>query len=148
MMSNISEILDSKGHDIYSISPEASVHEAVVEMCRVRVGALLVVDDEGTAVGIVSERDLMLRVLLKHLDPTKTPVSEIMTRKVVCIDVNRTIRGAMALMTYARCRHLPVVQRGRVIGLVSIGDLARVISADQEYELRMLHEYVEGRYPG
>jgi CBS domain-containing protein len=146
-MKTVGEILETKGRDVYSTSGEATVLQAVDEMCRVHVGALLV-REQKVPVGVFSERDVMTRVILRRRDPAKTPVADVMTRNVVCIDVDRSIEEAMAIMTEQRCRHLPVVIDEKVVGLVSIGDLVRWVTRDQEYELRMLYDYVEGRYPG
>jgi len=149
-MNTLADVLETKGHAVHAISPSASVEAAVAKLCRQRIGALLVLDpdvERGVA-GILSERDLLVRVLLRPLDPATTPVAEVMTRNVVCIEASRTVTEAMALMTHQRCRHLPVVSGGKVDGLVSIGDLVRVISRDQEFETRMLREYLAGKYPG
>jgi CBS domain-containing protein len=148
IMSTIRDILEMKGHAVYTTPISATVDEAVIEMCRVKVGALLVLDDCGRAAGILSERDLLVRVLLAHRDPSSATVGEVMTHKVFCADSDRAISDAMGAMTYGHYRHLPIVAEGRVIGLVSIGDLVRAVIDDQEHELRALHEYVEGRYPG
>jgi len=149
-METIREVLENKGFDVYSTTIHATVDDAVVEMCRVKVGALLVVDDLGHPAGMLSERDLLIRVLLAHRDPAKTMVRDVMTPKVVCVREDQTIEGALALMTNARCRHLPVVrdEDDEVIGVVSVGDLARVTLGDHEHEIEALHAYVEGRYPG
>jgi CBS domain-containing protein len=146
-MSTIRHILETKGREVFTTSAAATIDEAVVEMCRVKVGALLIVDEVGKPTGILSERDLLVRVLLAHRDPATTTVGDVMTHHVICIDEDYTVPGAMALMTHKRCRHLPVV-RERVVGMVSIGDLVRAINGDYAYEVRVLHDYVEGRYPG
>jgi CBS domain-containing protein len=146
-MSTIRDILETKGSRVYATAPEATVHQAVDEMCRHRVGALLVLDEQ-TPVGIVSERDVMTRVVLRRLDPAVVRVAAVMTGRVVCIELDRSIGEAMAVMTERRCRHLPVVVDQKVVGVVSIGDLVRWASRDQDYEIRLLHEYLEGRYPG
>jgi CBS domain-containing protein len=146
-MSTIREVLETKGHDVYTIPIDASIDDAVVEMCRVKAGALLIVDESFNPTGIVTERDLLVRVLLAHRDPNTTSVGEVMTRQLICLDEDDTVSSAMALMTRARCRHLPVVRAG-VVGMVSIGDLVRAVSGQHEYEARVLHDYVEGRYPG
>jgi CBS domain-containing protein len=148
MLSSLDAVLEAKGHNVYSRAASATIADAVIEMCRVKVGALLVMDELGAPVGILSERDLMVRVLLHRRDPASTLVGDVMTRRVICIEGDRTVAAALALMTFARCRHLPVVHEGKVVGLVSIGDLVRLVSSDQEYELRILHEYVAGKYPG
>jgi len=148
-MNTIHDILEAKGQTVYATTASATIDEAVSEMSRVKVGALLVLDDDGTATGILSERDLLIRVLLAHRDPASTTVGEVMTRRVLyIIDEDHTVSDAMATMTYGHCRHLPVLREGKVVGLVSIGDLVRAVSDEQGYELRVLHEYVEGRYPG
>jgi signal-transduction protein with cAMP-binding, CBS, and nucleotidyltransferase domain len=146
-MNTIRDVLEVKGYEIHATTPNATIDDAVVEMCRVKVGALLVVEGART-VGILSERDLLIRVLLAHRDTAKTKVTDAMTHRLVSIDIDRSIHEAMAIMTQRRCRHLPVVEDGQIVGLVSIGDLVRVVGNEQEYELRALHEYVEGRYPG
>ncbi len=147
-MNTIGDILHMKGRTVHTTGISATIDDAVIEMCGAKIGALLVLDDEGRAAGILSERDLLTRVLLAHRDPATTTVEEVMTRRVFCIDTCSTVSEAMGAMTYGRYRHLPVVTEGKVIGLVSIGDLVRAVSGDQERELRALHEYVEGRYPG
>ena len=147
-MNTMHDVLERKGYEVYATNQGASVDEAVVEMCRARVGALLVRDDAGRPTGIISERDLLIRVLLSHRDPATTIVAQVMTHRLVSVDMDRTIAGAMAVMTRERCRHLPVVVDDEIVGIVSIGDLALAISENQEFELRTLHEYVEGQYPG
>ena len=146
-METLRTILETKGTTIHATRPDVAVFSAVSEMCRQHVGALLVMD-EGVALGIISERDMLTRVLLQRRDPITTKVSEVMTTEVVCVELDTSPTEAMRIMTERRCRHLPVVSDGKVIGLVSIGDLVRWSSRSQEYEIRMLHEYVEGRYPG
>ena len=144
-MDNIGEILNRKGRNVYTIPPDATVFEAVQSMCMRRVGALLVSID-GSPSGIISERDVMARVILARRDPAETPVAEVMTCEVVCVEPSTPARQAMAVMTERRCRHLPVVQDGRVVGMISIGDLVHWISREQEFEIKMLTEYVQGVY--
>jgi signal-transduction protein with cAMP-binding, CBS, and nucleotidyltransferase domain len=147
-MITIRDILDVKGKSVHTTTASAKIDDAVVEMCRVKAGALLVLDDDDVAKGVLSERDLLIRVLLAHRDPATTTVGDVMTPRVFYIDEARTITDAMATMTAEHCRHLPVLSDGKVAGLVSIGDLVRAISSEEEHELRALREYVEGRYPG
>jgi CBS domain-containing protein len=146
-METLRAILEHKGRAIRTTSPSDQVLAAVDDMCRHHVGALLVMQGE-EPVGIISERDLLRRVLLERRDPATTRVEEIMTREIVCVGLDVSPGEAMRVMTERRCRHLPVVVEGRVVGMVSIGDLVRAASDDHEYEIRMLHEYVSGRYPG
>jgi CBS domain-containing protein len=148
METTLHEILEAKGDTtVYKATPNESVLEAVDAMCLEHVGALMVVDGE-RPVGIFSERDLMKRVVLERRDPQTTKVGDVMTKEVVCIGVDSSPSEAMRIMTEKRCRHLPVVVDGKLVGIVSIGDLVRWVSRNQEYEIRMLHEYLEGRYPG
>lgn len=144
-MQTIGEILDEKGYEVVFIGPQATVLQAVELMCRRRVGALLVATTEATH-GIISERDVLARVILEQRDASKTKVEDVMTRAVACVHLETRAREAMAVMTERRCRHLPVIADERVIGMVSIGDLVRVASREQEAEIRMLHEYVRGGY--
>jgi CBS domain-containing protein len=147
-MYTIRDLLEAKGSVVHSISAEATVQAAVVEMCRLKVGALVVLEQDRTPTGIISERDLLVRVLLKRRDPITTKVAEVMTRNLVSVEPGCTIHGAMSVMTHVRCRHLPVLAEGKVVGLISIGDLVREVSKDQAHELHMIREYVGGKYPG
>ena len=142
-METVEDILADKGHDVYAISPEATVLRAVELMCSRRVGALLVATTEAT-LGIISERDVLSRVLLQQRGCAETPVELVMTRAVACVRPETSAHEAMAVMTERRCRHLPVVADEGVVGIVSMGDLVRWASREQEIELRMLTEYVRG----
>lgn len=144
-MDTIFEILADKGDRVFSLKPGATVLEAVELMCRMHIGAVLVCDDYGRPRGMFSERDLMTRVILRGLDPRATEVGEVMTRELACVDGDTSANAAMAIMTARRCRHLPVIDDGRVVGLVSIGDLVRSASRDHEYEIRLLHDYITAR---
>lgn len=144
-MQTIGEILEEKGREVFFIGPQATVFQAVEMMCARHVGALLVATADAT-LGIISERDVLTRVILEQRDPAKTTVEQVMTRAVACVRPATRAREAMAVMTERRCRHLPVVADERIIGMVSIGDLVRVASREQEIEIRMLHEYVHGGY--
>jgi CBS domain-containing protein len=146
-METIRDILETKGKGLFSIEPEETVLAAVDEMCRRKVGALLVKDASGI-VGIFSERDVLTRIVLTRRDPAATKVREVMTADVVCVGTDERPEHAMAIMTSRRCRHLPVVVDRQVVGLVSIGDLVRWTSRHMEAEMRTLEEYVSGKYPG
>ena len=142
-METCEDILETKGKDVFVIAPEATVFDAVEAMCGWRVGALLV----GTVDmprGIISERDVMARVVLQRLSPEETRVEQVMTRDVVCAELRTTQREAMAVMTERCCCHLPVVIDRRVVGVISIGDLVRSASREQEIEVKMLSEYIHG----
>jgi signal-transduction protein with cAMP-binding, CBS, and nucleotidyltransferase domain len=144
-MSTIRSILKGKSPVLHSVSPDDSVLHAVQVMCVNRVGVLLV-GLEGHLMGILSERDVMLRVILGQRDPSNSTVDEVMTTDVVCIDADSGAEDAMALMTERRVRHLPILEHGFVMGIVSIGDLVRSLSVQQDYELRSLQEYVSGAH--
>lgn len=146
-METLHAILEKKGRSVHRIAPEALVLVAVDEMCRRQVGALLVMAGDAPA-GIITERDLLRRVLLERRDPATTHVADVMTKEIVCIGIESSPGEAMRIMTERRCRHLPVIAGGKIAGLVSIGDLVRSASQNQEFEIRMLHEYVGGTYPG
>lgn len=137
------ELLHEKGHAVWSIEPTASVFEAIERMAEKRVGALLVM--QGTKlVGIISERDYARRVILEGRSSKETSVRQIMTPDVVIIGPNDDLEYGMKLMTDRRIRHLPVVERERVLGVVSIGDMVRVTLAQQRYLLDELERYVSG----
>jgi CBS domain-containing protein len=144
-MDTIEDILEDKGRDVHAITPQATVLAAVEMMCNRRVGALLVATADAT-LGIISERDVLARVILEGREPSETRVENVMTRAVACVHPTTTTREAMAVMTERRCRHLPVVEDWGVVGIVSIGDLVRWASREQAMEIRMLTEYVHGGY--
>ena len=146
-MDTIAQILKDKGTDIFSAKPTDTVVTAVGRMCEGRVGALLVCKDE-LPVGVFTERDLMTRVILAERDPVTTNMADVMTAEVVCVGPETSASEAMAIMTERRCRHLPVVEDERLVGLVSIGDLVRWASRNQEFHIRMLTDYIHGKYPG
>lgn len=146
-MDTVGHILKEKGSAVHTTTPAATVLEAVEAMCSKKVGSLLVCI-EGSPVGIITERDLMTDVVLAKRDPAKTRVDEVMAIDVVCVDPNTPAAEAMAIMTEKRCRHLPVLEGSQVVGLVSIGDLVRWVSRNQEFEIRMLTDYILGKYPG
>jgi CBS domain-containing protein len=145
-MSELQSILERKDATIQLITPDASAHDAASHMSRAHVGALLVFEDD-ELVGIVSERDIMTRVVLEQRDATTTLVRDIMSQKLACIRNDRSASDAMALMTERRIRHLPVLDGGRVAGVVSIGDLVHWVINQKEFEIVSLREYVSGVYP-
>lgn len=146
-MSAIRTILEGKDPTVHYVTPDATVLTAVDKMCRARVGALLVQENDQPT-GIITERDIMTRLVLAQRNPATTHVSEIMSRDVLSIDPDREPEEAMALMTEKRVRHLPVAYDGSIIGIISMGDLVRWASHNQEFEVRVLRDYVIGVYPG
>ena len=140
-MSTVSEILGDKGRDVLKIDAGASVFEAVEQMVAANVGSLLVTDG-GDIVGIVTERDYLRRVTLEGRTDKDTAVGEIMTSPLVVVNPDTSIDECMAVMTDRRIRHVPVVENGEVIGVVSIGDLVKFKSKQQSFEIQYLTDYI------
>ena len=128
---------------ILEISPDQTVREALALMAEYDVGALMVLDG-GRLVGILSERDYARKVILKHRSSSDTTVAEIMSAPPVTVAPDDTVRRCMELMTEGRFRHLPVVQGGRVVGMLSIGDLVKAVIEDQRDQIEQLERYIAG----
>ncbi len=139
-------LLEHKGRDLWTISPSATVFEAIRLMSEKNIGALPVLEGESLA-GIVSERDYMSKVMLKGRSSKETTVGEIMTRGVVTVEPQQSVSECMDIITQHRVRHLPVMEQGRLIGVVSIGDLVRWIIATQRVTIEQLEKYIAGGYP-
>lgn len=142
----IKVVLDAKGRDVYTISPEATAAEAVEEMNARGVGAL-VVARAGRPVGIFTERDVLRRLVGEGRDCRDEKVAELMTETLFVIGEEATVGEAMAIITEKRCRHLPVVDGGRLTGLVSSGDLTKWVTRKQRIHIRDLTGYIAGTYP-
>ena len=142
-MTTVKQLLQVKGPDIWTIAPDASLYDALKLMADKNVGALLVLD-AGELAGIVSERDYARMVVLKDKSSLTTPVSEIMTKKVICVRLEQTIEDCMALMTDKRVRHLPVLMDDQLVGVVSIGDVVKAIISHQEFIIEQLENYIVG----
>ena len=139
----LQQLLERKGRRVFSVRPEQPVIEAVREMALNHVGALLVMEGH-RLVGIVSERDYARKVVLQGRSSTDTPVRDIMSASVVTIAPSGTVEDAMRRMTEGRFRHLPVVEGGRVVGVVSIGDLVKCVIDDQRHLIEDLEHYIHG----
>jgi CBS domain-containing protein len=139
-------VLDEKGRDVYTVSPEATAAEAVGEMNDRGVGGLVVVRGD-RPVGIFTERDVLRRLFGEGPDIQDVPVARLMTEELVVIGQEVTVGEAMAIITSKRCRHLPVLEDGRLAGIVSSGDLTRWVTRRQEIHIRDLTEYIQGTYP-
>ena len=142
-MISIQQLLERKGSEVWSTSPDASVYEALQLLAEKNIGALVVLR-EAELVGVVSERDYARKVILRGKTAMETPVKEIMTEEVITVGIGSTVEEAMALMTDKRIRHLPVVEGERIVGVVSIGDLVKAIMADQEFTIDQLEKYISG----
>src|SRR5262245_25640987 len=140
-MSQLAQILDEKGRKVYSIDAGASVFEAVQRMVEENIGSLLVTEG-GAIAGIVTERDYLRRVTLEGRTDRETAVREIMSAPLIAVSLDMTVEACMALMTDRRVRHLPVVDEGAVIGLVSIGDLVKFTAKRRASEIRLLTDYI------
>ena len=143
-MHTVNQILSQKQtNEIWSIGPDASVLEAIQAMADKRAGALIVLRGP-KLVGIISERDYAREVILKGRKSHDTSVAEIMSSKVVTVSSSESVRSSLALMTDNHIRHLPSVDNGRVMGMVSIGDLVRDIISDQQSTIEQLESYIRG----
>jgi CBS domain-containing protein len=141
----IEGILGAKKRDIFSISSDATVYDAVALMAERNVGALLVVDD-GRLVGIVSERDYTRKVMLRGKRSRETKVSEIMSTSLTTVDPSQSVDECLRFMTEKRIRHLPVVKEGEICGVISIGDLVKHVISVQSATLDHLERYISGGY--
>jgi len=140
-MKLVKQLLEAKGHDVLSISPEASVLDAVRLMAQKSVGALTVMEGS-TLVGVITERDYARKVILKGRASDSTTIREIMTSEVITTTGDESVEKCMNMMTDGRMRHLPVVDNGDVVGIISIGDLVKAVIADQKEEIEHLEHYI------
>jgi CBS domain-containing protein len=144
MFGFVNGVLAEKGRQVYTIGKGVTVADAVREMNEKGVGALLVVDGR-RPVGIFTERDVLRRVVDSDKDPAMTRVSSVMTRELATIGPDDRVEDVMELMTSRRFRHLPVIEEGELVGMVSIGDLMRWITLNQESQIRQMTEYITGQ---
>ena len=142
-MKSIRDLLSGKGREIHSVSPAATVHEAVKLLAEMNIGALVVKEGESLA-GIVSERDYLRKIALAQRDSGGVTVAEIMTSPVACARPEQSVEECMAMMTDKRIRHLPVVEDDKLIGVISIGDLVKAIIAEQKFIIEQLEHYIAG----
>jgi CBS domain-containing protein len=140
---NVSRVLEEKGREIWSVDPDDLVYDAVRHMAEHGVGAMLVMKD-GEMKGMFSERDYARRVVLAGRASRDTRVREVMTKSLITIDLDATAREGLEQMTLNRIRHLPVIDKGELVGLVSIGDLVNAVITDQQRLIKELKSYVRG----
>jgi len=140
-------VLKHKDQNVWHISPEASVYNAIEIMADKHVGALLVIS-EGKLVGVVSERDYARKVILQGKSSKETKAKEIMTSPAIFVTPEETVQDCMKIMTSNHIRHLPVVEGEQILGVVSIGDLVKWMISAQEETISHLHSYISSKYPG
>ena len=144
-MSTVSEILEHKGGMVLSVSLNESVFDAINLMAQVNIGAILVQDGD-TISGIFTERDYLQKIALKSLASKETIVGDVMTSPVISANPEDSIQQCMETMTTCHCRHLPVVKDGKLLGIVSIGDLVKRMLGEKESEVEQLNQYITGTY--
>ena len=142
-MKLIQHLLEAKGGELISIQPDASVLDAIKLMAEKGIGSLGVTEGDSLK-GIVTERDYARKVIIKGRASDSTAIAEIMTTDVVTASSDQTVQQCMAIMTKIKCRHLPVVDDGHLVGMISIGDLVQAIIADQQEEIEQLEHYISG----
>lgn len=144
-MHTIEQLLEIKGKDIWSIAPQATAFEALQIMAQRNIGALLVID-RGKLVGIFSERDYARKVILKGKSSKETSVGELMTPEVLYLTPQDTLEESMALMTAKHIRHMPVLDKGNLKGMLTLGDVVKQIISNQEFTIKELEKYITGGY--
>ncbi len=144
---SIRSILDAKGRDVWTISPESTVYDALALMKEHDVGAL-VVTSENAPVGMISERDYARKLVLHGRTSRQTEVREVMSTPLITVTPDHTVEECLRLMTENRVRHLPVLEHGKLAGVVSIGDLVNAIISAQDQTIQQLKSYIAGKYPG
>lgn len=143
MTKSIAQILKLKGRDVYNISPDAKIYDALALMAEKGVGALVVLE-EGHVVGIFTERDHARKVDLCGRCAQKATVRQVMSEDVCYVTPEVSVDEAMAIMTENRCRHLPVMEKGKLVGLASIGDLVKASLEEKEFVIEQLKKYIKG----
>ncbi len=146
-MAKVADILSTKGRDVYTVDQDATVFQALELLVERNVGALVVTRGD-QPVGVFSERDYLRRIALRGHDPEAVRVGDVMTDRLICSDARQSVEDCMIIMTQEHIRHLPIVDGGAVVGLVSIGDLVKHVSEERHVEIRYLHDYIAGKYPG
>lgn len=138
---------EAAGGRVLTIAPDRTIHDAIEALVEQRVGSLVVVDAHEHIVGILTERDILREVNQRAGETSTRTVAEVMTRDLIIALPEDDLAYAMTIMTENRIRHLPILEDGRLRGMISIGDLVKAQLDHREVEVRMLHDYIEGRYP-
>jgi CBS domain-containing protein len=147
MQTQLRTLLEDKGGTVFSVSPDVTVSAAVELLNAKRVGAVLVMSGQ-QLVGIFTERDVLRRVVGEHRNPDTTRISDVMTRELVVMRPVSTVQDAMTVVAERRCRHVPVVDEGKVLGVISAGDLNHWLIRNREVDIEQLVDYISGKYPG
>ena len=142
-MGAVSNLLDSKGYDVLTVGPEQSVQEAITKMVAISAGTSVVMDG-GEVVGIISERDVIRKVVLKGLSIAEVKVGEIMSTELTTITPETSLDKCMKLMTEQRIRHLPVLRDRQLCGIVSIGDVVKYLIVEKDFKIKNLETYISG----
>ena len=144
-MSRVSEIIENKGGMVLSVDVSETVFDAISLMAQVNIGAVLVQQDD-TISGIFTERDYLQRIALQSRSSKQTKVGDVMTSPVISADPDDSVQQCMETMTTCHCRHLPVVHDGKLLGIVSIGDLVKKMLDEKQNEVEKLSQYISGTY--
>lgn len=147
MNTPLSHVLSRKNPSVTAVSPSASVSQAVRIMNQFHIGAVLITGEDGRLLGIFTERDVLSRVVDRDLDPRGTRVEAVMTTRLETVDLETTVEEAMALFMERRIRHLPVLNRGALSGMISIGDINRWLLEEHSRDVRELRQYIHGDLP-
>jgi len=142
-MNNVRQLLRVKGTEVWTISEHASVMEALISMAEKKVGSLIVVDGDGV-VGIFTERDHARKVGLLNRKPEDVEIQEVMTKELITVTPTQSVRECMEMMTESRVRHLPVFEDGKLVGIVSIGDVVRDLIEELEFLIEQMQNYIQG----
>ncbi len=148
MKSTVKELLEEKGSNIWTVNMNDTVYDGLVMMSKKDVGALVVVDDKGQLTGMFSERDYARKIVLLGKTSKETKIGDMMATEVTIVKPENTIQECMAIMTKKKARHLPVVEDGKLGGIISIGDAVNRIISDQEETIHNLEDYIYGRSYG
>jgi len=142
-MSAVSNLLDSKGYDVLTVKPDQPVHEAIKQMEKISAGTSVVMD-EGNVVGIISERDVIRKVVLQDKDVNTVKVADIMSTNLTTVSTETSLDECMKIMTEKRIRHLPVMREKTLSGIVSIGDVVKYLVVEKDFKIKNLETYISG----
>jgi CBS domain-containing protein len=140
----VKDLLKHKGNNVWTITPDKTVYDALVLMAAKKIGALVVVEEDRVC-GMVSERDYARKVILKGRSSSDTTVRDIMTAKVLYVAPDKSVNECMALMTELAVRHLPVMDKNKLVGMISIGDVVKSVISEQEFVINQLESYITGQ---